>query len=622
MQKEATEQVDKSTVRQNTEVQNAITNSPTAFDGNTALTDQFKEQYNASYGGPNDASDVGSYGDTRHSFEKVGNLVGASQGGYQGAQHLVGQTFKNPSYSRGQKSLDSFILGGGSQGQQALSGIKNSYGTFGSNFTNAESGINDSIKAAQDTTKATYDATRLAVDSKDKEFGTYFDQTEKDATAKTTAQKELYDKAVGGDVEALKQLTGLDEATINGLKAGKYNFANMAKAGTAYGLGDLADQDKVKGYSSLMSLIGKTPTRDFKPVGGTDASFNTTQAELAKQLPGLSNSVQSAISGAKTGQFDVLFADTKGPASPRLVEAQNKALAELGLSREDWRWAKNNGVDLHKLVNERQLTAGDVAGANMTAYSGLAAALGLTPSFAADKGLGVQRTANKATIDAMKQAIALEARFGKKLTAHQSQRTAAAEKARKEAWQNMFGSSLPYGMDRAQAEELFNQYFTRGRDLTTYDITDQSMRDQWGSLMGTLGSTGKVNLNPDSIPMGDAFSFDEAGLRQAISAAMAGGRASTVPNAVYQAPPSAQQAAPTQAPAPAPPPASLTPANADRGVDPITAAKIMVNSNPQINAAKAVWEDPAELTGFDGSDANIKRDIKDIAWSNIKKMVK
>lgn len=608
MQQEATQQIDRGTVRQDATVQDAIKTSPTQFKNNEDLTNKFQQQYNASYAGPQSATDVRSYGDTRQAFEKVRGLVGASQGGYQGAQNLVGQTFRNPSYTQGQRSLDSFILGGGKQGQQALQGIKKDYGDFDGNFSNAENQINAAAQTARATTDATKKAVRDAVTAKDQEFAGYFDQVEKTAGDKTKAQQDLYQKAVGGDVASLKQLTGLDEATINSLKSQNYEFSNMAKAGSAYGLGDLADKSKVENYQSLMSLIGKSPARNFDPAGGKDASFDTTQAEVAKQLPGLTNEIQSALSGAKTGQLGSLLTASDGrPIMPAMKRQMEKDLASIGLTWDDWTWARNNGVDPRKLIAEKQLTAGDVAGGQLTAYDNIAKTLGLTPGFQAGQGLGVQRSANQQLVEALRDANALDDDLTGKLTKAQKARKAEADAAYKDAWTKARKSGALSWLPEDEAKSLFDQHFKRGRELSHFDVSDAKQRGQWAGLSKALGVNG---LDFTDRGVADpSYSFDEAGLRAALTNKFSG-------ETEKQKEPNRTEISSTEkAPAPPPPaakPDEATPYPWEVGVDP----------GPLKDSLLQPMSTGGGMSAPRFSDKNTKDDIKDIAWSNIRKMVK
>ena len=614
MQKEATDQAEKNTVRQNAQVQSTIASSPEAFDGNTGLTDQFKQQYNASYNGPNRAEDVGSYGDTQQSFAKVGNFVNSAKGGYQGAQNLVGQTYRDQGYTQGQRSLDSFILGGGAQGQQALKGIGDSYGNFGGNFTAAEQGINSNLEAAKATTDATRTATRDAVKAKDTEFGTYFDGLQTQAGTKTAEQKALYDKAASGDSTAIQQLTGLDAATVQSLASQGYDFKKLIQSGSAYGIGDLADQGKVQGYNSLMKLIGQAPTRDFTPAGGKDVSFDATQAEAARQLPGASNAVQSAIAGAQTGQFD-RFLNPTVSTNNNAIDADLRA---LGISRDDYKWMQENGIDPRKFVEERQLTAGGVAGDSLTSYQALANTLGIQPGVVADKGLGVSRSANQEALKSLRSAHALDSALASKRNAAQQKRNAEVA-AQRQALRDQLMGNKAFVESGADVNATIDQYLKRGRDYTNYDVSDEGQRSKWSGLMSALGINKALNPAADEA----AYSFDQAGWDKAFKTpnAYKGGAPTDTPSR-NQTP----LVTPPRTPIPTPTSASTS---APSTLDQLGAlGQGIIDLDPTVQTNKALAEnDPTiqgnkEIKKILNSDKNTKDDIKDISWSNIRKMVK
>lgn len=110
-----------------------------------------KEEYdqaaNAGYTGPKAYNDgqLGQGFQNAESQVKQTSDLANSTDTFEGRTKLLDETYKQPSYSSGEKRLDSFLVGGGEQGAAAMKDIQQNYGT-GSDFTKGWEGLVNKVQ--------------------------------------------------------------------------------------------------------------------------------------------------------------------------------------------------------------------------------------------------------------------------------------------------------------------------------------------------------------------------------------------------------------------------------------------------------------------------------------------
>lgn len=335
-----------------------ITNGPQKVS-----QDAFSSQYNAEYTGPKDAMAVDGFGDTQAAHNKVANygLMAAGDSSDRGTllSDVYGKDGKQ--YTGGERKLDSFILGAGDQGQQAMRDIARDYGGYGDKFR----GLMDTIgyAAGADGKSAptglvgegitTSDATRAAmrgiVDETQGGFSDYFDPLQKQAKVDTAAAVKLAEAAKKGDVKALAEL-GLSPDAIALIKANPAAVnALLPQQPAGWGLGDLADDHMEGNYGSLLSLLSgagadATPAYTFDTKGGRGAAV---EAGLLSDLNAQSGQLAylereaTRANENRDAQYKLAMRD------PYAYARQNRLMDPAELDR-----LQAAGVDLRPLLRE------------------------------------------------------------------------------------------------------------------------------------------------------------------------------------------------------------------------------------------------------------------------------
>jgi len=109
-----------------------LKNSPTAVN-----KDDFAKQYSATYSGPQDYTRVEGYQPTAKAQNATAQFADQASGNQSERATALARSdvYGRPSYTRGERNLDSFILGSGAAGQKSLQDVRQNYGD-GSAFRN------------------------------------------------------------------------------------------------------------------------------------------------------------------------------------------------------------------------------------------------------------------------------------------------------------------------------------------------------------------------------------------------------------------------------------------------------------------------------------------------------
>jgi hypothetical protein len=345
--------------------------------------DAFEKQYNAAYSGPQAASDTAGWGDAQTAVGKVQGMGQMASQGQAGRESLLNETYGTDGqrYQQGEKRLDSFILGGGQAGNQAVEKIGQDYGKYGENFQNLSRMLDDTYGKAKSATEATRLATRSAADEAKGALGGRFDQAALDATAKSKAADEAYKKYAAGDADSLKA-AGLSDDDLRYMKSMGYDVSKIATAGKGYKAGDLVSDGDRLGYEELMGALGESPAYDLSKGGGSDTAINAEQLAALKGASTMDRTLKDRLAKAQTDRTQSVndaFQAFGGNTGPMSAEKVAQTFSKAGISPEDAAAAKTLGINPYDYFGrDRALDLGDVAGADGDAYQKLLATLGMS----------------------------------------------------------------------------------------------------------------------------------------------------------------------------------------------------------------------------------------------------
>jgi len=358
----ANQQVAANTVQQDTQLQQNLVNDPTKVN-----KEQLNAQVTARYDGPQRADDVEGYTDVRQAYNQVDNRVQQAGGDLNQRTGLLDEVYNRPTYTGGEKRLDSFILGTGEGGKAQLKNIQDTYGNFRSNFDNASTNVNQQIGTGRDTTVATAKAAQDAVGAAKNKYQSILElASTTSATDNAARNKEFGDEVsrltnnfASGDrdsqVEELVRLGLSSEDAINTVQYGTAQdiFRNFYTYGGDKTAADYVSPEQQAQYAALMDLIGGQVDFNFNRSGVSDpALVRNTPAIDALIAKSRSNKdvVQTKLRAAEEAS-----ADAKRRADLEAAFAAKKRQREI--NEEAAKNYKNGGTvpvgnDDSKVVND------------------------------------------------------------------------------------------------------------------------------------------------------------------------------------------------------------------------------------------------------------------------------
>lgn len=258
----------------------------------------FNDLYNATYKGPTQDTlvDVTGYGDTANAYKGVSdfaNMAGGVNSDVSSRGAVLDETYNRPGqrYQRGERTLDSFLLGAGEGGVAEINNLANTYGNYDNNFQNILGVLGGQ---ATDATKAT-DATR-------ENFRTEVGNTTKALEGRLLTAKQQADAANRANADTLSKIKAGDAATLQAMGLGDYagnsgmdaqHLANLLKNGIQVG------DNKMDGVD-IGSLLAPAPTQATLARYADDADEGSFQ-NLMSLLSGAG--ATPATSQFKAGDF-------------------------------------------------------------------------------------------------------------------------------------------------------------------------------------------------------------------------------------------------------------------------------------------------------------------------------
>lgn len=344
--------------------------------------DQFDKEWNAYYAGPNQASDVEGYGATGQQYKGVQDRAQNAQT-HEGRKTLLNDEYNRPTYSSGEKTLDSFILGAGDQGKQALNDINQQYGNYGSNWDSVLNQVGSGIQQGKATTDQTRENLHKAVGDTtgglENKFGDYQNQLDQEYAA----NQGKYNKAIHDSKNTAKYSadTGVDKNIANYLFGNGFDLSNLINANGQRKIGDVADNSDIDNYQALFNLSGNAGGKyqDFNKSGNSTDAFNVNQnlVKTAGQAQALQNQVAAQQKAVQAKRNQAMDSIGQGLVSFK-PEERDQALKSLGISAEDYALGAQNGINpLDYLTKGKDVSLEDVMSSDQSnAWNPLLQSLG------------------------------------------------------------------------------------------------------------------------------------------------------------------------------------------------------------------------------------------------------
>ena len=489
-----------------------LQNDPTKVAGDRAK--QFQAMRTAEYQGPKAAQDVGGYQDARSAYDKTAQDAEAAQD-FEARRGLLSNAYGNRSdYSAGESRLDSFLTGAG--GGQQLAETRQAYGKdsgfqkgWGDLVSSVSGDIGKADAAAKKTAADTQAALESAVGASDKKFADYSKKASDTNAANTASFKALDTQLRSGDAATRARAfaeIGLDASTGEWLASQGYSLPQLVEAGKSMTGGDFASDQDVANAKALYGLKGANLDPSVIAKSGADGAAYGKNAKAMKSAAD-AKAIQESVAARLAAQEKARNSEWEGLAHEftSFTGPSDSALAKLGMSRDDYNFAYQQGIDplAYAKRSGAKLTAGDVATAQeRQGWADLMAGLGLNSgtfdlqdkqdeggAFSFDKaGFGGAVQAKRDHVAAQKAAAAAAAR---KAAEEEAARQALASQA--SAAPGAAASVIPYVPGPA-LPTLMNPSpkpgGTAGRILsdkrTKTDVQDVD-DDEVGSFLKSLG---------------------------------------------------------------------------------------------------------------------------------------
>lgn len=413
----ASERVRQGTANVDNDILKAVREAPTTIAGDEGKKQAFNQQLNATYAGPQAYSDIEGFQDAGKKYKGVAQNADQART-FEGRSTLLDDVYGRPSYTRGEKNLDSFLIGGG-DGRDQMEAVAKNYGT-GSQFENSWDELLSKVSGQIDQGRATTDATRNAaretldseISTVDSRFADYKSKADQTNATNTSAYSDLAARL--GSTSPKKRAKafesiGLDAGTGEWLASMGYTLPQLVAAGKGMMAGDYASEDDVSRYSALSDLAGRAvdPTLFEKGGGdGTPYSVNRKAIETGTNAKKIHDDLQKRLADAQAkrdydlGLANAAIAGTlQGNFDGHNPTQHSQTGMDLGIDLSYLSQARELGIDPSKYLKAgSKLNVGDVAtDAERKGWTKLMRALGLNS--ARDQFRDVQDEGKAASFD-------------------------------------------------------------------------------------------------------------------------------------------------------------------------------------------------------------------------------
>lgn len=291
-----------------TGINKVLSDDPSKID-----PDAFNKQYNATWQGAESAADFSDdYSKAASSFDQVGAKANLTDD-FSGRQTLLKDAFNEPKYSAGEQRLDSFILGGGQGGKQAIEQIKQDAAGAKSSWEDLLKEFNDKLQTGKDitnqTAQQTKDAYQKAVDDWNAKVKAAETQTANLANQNLSAFQQLEQGLASNDAKqraASYAKMGIDSATGDYLRSLGFDTRAMVEYANQKTLGDVLGSKDAQSYNDLLGLTGLQSSYNFDPSSASGSVFD----------------IDNKLLGAGQGAYDL---GTKLDAQAKAMKAQQLA---------------------------------------------------------------------------------------------------------------------------------------------------------------------------------------------------------------------------------------------------------------------------------------------------------
>lgn len=304
--------------------------------------DDFNRIWNAEYKGPNSATDAAGEDLARlgNERDKIKQRVGMydTEGG---KQQLLKDMTNRGDYSRGENTLDSFLVQ--TDGGKTLADSRKATDGFDGSFSGLTDRLGNEISKGRQTTNNARDNLRNAVTG---ETGKVVDnlrgiktQVDIDNAAKDATYSDIVSRLGKKDLK-LANILGLDADSAQWALANGFDLSKLVEETRDLSLADRVDDGTISRLAALQDLQGsqdRTAGFDFGQRGGSTAAINKRQdlIDAAKQGRGIQNELNTkrdALNQQRNNEF--------GNAVTDAAIAQS-----IGMSPQEIAWLVGGGAD-------------------------------------------------------------------------------------------------------------------------------------------------------------------------------------------------------------------------------------------------------------------------------------
>lgn len=293
-----TNQANQQKVTADQSILDGIQNDPLSITSNAEKLAQAQRMRTANYSGPTSLVDVDGYSDAQSKITQANDQL-KSLGTETGRANALQQTYKRPSYSAGQVSLDQALVQKSSDAQNEIASVQSRYGDLlgvldGKQASAAQTAA--AAKAETDKTRNDYaallgreDDPSTPIDESTGQIGTLRKSLNDKAANFQATNQSLYNNAATQRADQSRQYSA-DVLALLGLNEGDKLFDtdlsqySLNYTPTGIDAATVASRDEAARYSALAQLMGQDGTLDTSKAGtaqGVQFDSARLKADLA-----------------------------------------------------------------------------------------------------------------------------------------------------------------------------------------------------------------------------------------------------------------------------------------------------------------------------------------------------